>query len=345
MTGTPLDNSNKLLTNWDNWIFGPTMREMITNNWLSQTRFFSFSDAIESKDLKIRQGEFTEESVRSLMSKEGILNAIETYIRKHSLHLSTKAIVYLNFIEEVETLASALSDLTNIYPIHSKMNNTDKLVDHFKNRVSTGVAISVRSLSVGVDIPDINRVLLGTLSNIHALLLQITWRGSRYMPGKVTEVLDFTGVLVAVDPYTDYRSRENKQTCNQTCDTKYAEDLYRHALCVTSCETSKDTLLLCNKPFKVVKNQPALRYDWHRKEGEGCFEASPIYNWHFKSYTKPGSFDVYKEATCPNCGSVFKYTAKTFRKDPNNQILIGELRDETSNEVFIIEHNNDYCGN
>jgi len=342
MTGTPLNQNNTLLTDWDNWIFGPNMTEMINNNWLSNTRFFSFSDAIESKELKLQQGDFTEESIRSLMNKEGIINNIAYYIRHHQLNLTTKTIVYLNFIEEVTSLTAILSDLPNIFPIHSKMTNTDKLVYNFKHNVTVGIAISVRSLSVGVDIPDINRVILGTLSNIHSLLLQVMWRGSRYLPNKVTEVLDFTGVLNVVDPYIDFKYMNDTKNCLDLCQEKYEAENFKLELCLKDCHLKKVSLMVCGKTPKIVKSQSTVRSDWHLVKGTGCAEASPVYEWHFTTTKKEGSLDLYKWSTCPRCGSIFKYTTKTFLKDPNNLILTSSTERGSDDEVTILQTKGNY---
>jgi len=66
--------------------------------------------------------------------------------------------------------------------------------------------------------------------------------------------------------------------------------------------------MVCGKePISCIDNQYA--HSWKQESGEACKMALPTYAWSFKSMEQGRR--LRKQATCPNCGSVYSYLVET----------------------------------
>ena len=338
MTGTPLTNTNKLMSGFDNWIQPINMKQMVENSWISPTTFLSFSNTITKykDELKTKStGDYTEETVRRVITKSALINRIVTYIEDNKVHLKNKAMVYINFIVNATKVYQELIDkgFTNIFLIHSKRTNKENktALQQFKD-APYGVIVSVNSLAVGVNIPSANMILYGVLTKIHSLALQILWRASTYLPGKVATVIDFTGQLLgknAVNPYTDFSKYSNKLSCREECIAELGEYHEDFIDCLDTCGVEESVKCSFDNT-----NLYQDRTDWVQISGVGCDRINFLWDMKYWSEEVPNSSNLYKYGQCPSCNSIWRYTLKTLEYDPKK--LIRTHSEVKTNEVIIL---------
>jgi len=344
LTGTPLTNSNKLFNKDEfNWIQPITVKEVLEKRWLAPTTFIRRLDVISTNTIKSRSGEYTESEVRRVIAKEDLLNHIANYIKSTQLDKTNKTFIYLNFIEDVDKLYELLKGRLNIFKFHSKVTSksNEEALAKFKE-VKSGVMISVRSLSLGTNIPSADRIILGILTKIHSLFLQIVWRASTIdpnNPNKIAKVIDFTGQLGLVNPMTDFSEyTKNKDCFNFKCAT--IEDPFLKEICMDDCSESKPVLVYCGKPVSRIFEDPFAHSFKQVNDVESCGEGSPTYQWKFKSTQDESSFNITKSQVCPICEAKFEYKIRTLKEDPS-EFIVEEHGGEESEEVIVI-YNKEY---
>ena len=324
LTGTPLTNSNKLFDKRDyNWIQPITTLQMVQQGYLAETKFLSTSDAIERNKsvLKTKStGEYTEESIRRIITKSAMVNRLLGYILTNKSNENNKTLVYVNFIETANELYEKVKHLPNTFVLHSKLTKKvqEDTLKAFKES-SKGLIISVRSLSVGVNIPDADLLLYAIFTKIHSLALQILLRASTKYGDKVSTVIDFSGQLSedkAVNPMTNFSEYYDKPSCREKCLKLYDQFDIEFIPCLDNCKPEEsipcNTEMSSTNPYKI---------DWQRIEGKGCEMLSFVWENEYWSEPVPNSSNIYKFARCGHCGSVTRYTLVTLDNSPYDFIL------------------------
>jgi superfamily II DNA or RNA helicase len=329
LTGTPLTNRNKLLTGFDNIAFGLSINEGFKQDLLVKPLIVSRGDTIEKykPELLTKQQDYEPETVRRIISKEKLLNTIAKSIIDRDLSNNKKVAVYVDFIDTANQLYDMLKHLPNIYILHSKLpqRQQDKNFNDFK-QAKYGVIVNVRSLSRGIDIVDLNHIILGIYTKIHSLLFQILGRVYRLDPNntnKTSTIEDFTGVLQgedSINPFTDFSEYKEKKNCEEECLKAHGEDTFDYEICMDTCLQTDSPLIFCSNEPKILKKDP-YRNDYKLIEGKSCKSGSPVWEWKFKTTKKPNSFNLYKWSKCPVCGSIYRYELQTLKDSPENMIV------------------------
>lgn len=311
-TGTPLTNSNKLITDRiDNFIQPTSVRELLENNWLAPTRFMSNRDIIGSNSelLQTNRQDFDESVVRQLISREGLLASIRKLILDNQLDTQHNTVIYVNYIDTADTLFTQLSDLHNVNLVHSKLSANQQQQALANYESDFGVLINVRALSLGWDSPRTDRLIYSFFTKIHSLALQILWRSSTVNPDdphKQAVVYDLTGQLASVNPYTDFKQYSKKPSCRKQCEklTNPMEKFFCLASCVSEPPMSNCTGKL---PYSLTDNPYVSNFTVHA--GKPCGESVPVHQMQFKS-TEPSVGIVRKWSKC-KCGCVTYYDIQT----------------------------------
>ena len=324
-TGTPLTNSNKLITKGiDNFIQPTTVRDLLDNSWLAPTRFMSNSTILGdyADQLSTNKQDFDESIVRQIIQKEHLLNNIVTLIDDNHLATQHKCIIYVNYIATADELYELLKDRPNVYVVHSKLTQSqqDAAISAYQSATS-GVLINVRALSLGFDSPSTDTIIYALFTKIHSLCLQILWRASTIdpsNPGKVATVYDMTGQLAHVNPYTDFKSYSSKLSCKDQCIKQYPNDPLAQYFCMEACK-SNPILVPCRGqlPISLAEHPFISNYQIH--SGKPCNESRPMWEYEYKQ-TNPSTGILTKWTKC-KCGCVTSYDVRTLA-EPSAMIQV-----------------------
>lgn len=324
-TGTPLTNSNKLITKGiDNFIQPTTVRDLLDNSWLAPTRFMSNSTILGdyADQLSTNKQDFDESIVRQIIQKEHLLNNIVTLIDDNHLATQHKCIVYVNYIATADELYELLKDRPNVFVVHSKLTQSqqDAAISAYQSATS-GVLINVRGLSLGFDSPSTDTIIYALFTKIHSLCLQILWRASTIdptNPSKVATVYDMTGQLAHVNPYTDFKSYSSKLSCKDQCIKQYPNDPLAQYFCMEACK-SNPILVPCRGqlPISLAEHPFISNYQVH--SGKPCNESRPMWEYEYKQ-TNPSTGILTKWTKC-KCGCVTSYDVRTLA-EPSAMIQV-----------------------
>lgn len=323
-TGTPLTNSNKLITKGvDNFIQPVTVQQLLESNYIAPTRFLSNADIIgkHASQLKTSKQDFDEAIVRQIIKTEDLLGNIRKLIIDQQLDTKHNTVIYVNYIDTAEQLYALLSDLHNVNLVHSKLTEKQQSDALIRYEADYGILINVRALSLGWDSPRTDRLIYGFFTKIHSLALQILWRASTLNPenpDKIAKVFDMTGQLAQVNPYTDFTSYSKKKSCKDQCLEQYGNDPMQLYFCMESCK-GEPIVVKCDgkQPYHHTENPFISNYRVH--SGTPCNEAYP--SWEFKYKTVDAGLGlVTKYAKCP-CGCITAYDVRTLHQ-PSDMIPV-----------------------
>lgn len=194
-TATPDWKFAKHLTEiYNACIVGPQPDELVTQGFLSPYKHFARVLA-DLNDLKIKNGEFTEESQEVIFESrkvyDGLIKDLHTVSYK-------KSIVFTSSIKHcIDTYNKLIESGFNAIQVHSKISNSQQVFDMARYRAADSginICVSVGILTKGWDFPAVDLVILNRATTSLPLYLQMIGRGSRTLPGKqVFTVLDYGG--------------------------------------------------------------------------------------------------------------------------------------------------------
>jgi superfamily II DNA or RNA helicase len=173
-------------------IIGPQPDELVTDGYLCSYRHYARVLA-NLDELKIKNGEFTEESQQHVFESKRVYDGLVADLRQQSFR---KAIVFTASIKHCEDVYAMLTkEGFNCIRVHSKIDSARQTWDmkEFKDATSgLDICVSVGILTKGWDFPPIDMVILYRATTSLPLYLQMIGRGSRTHPGKeVFTVLDY----------------------------------------------------------------------------------------------------------------------------------------------------------
>lgn len=342
-TGTPLTNTNKLLTSGiDNFIQPITIREMLENNWLAPTKFFSNSTIISdnSTALATSKQDFDESVVRQIIQKEHLLENILQLIDKHNLDTQHKTLIYVNYIATANELYELIKHRNNVFVVHSQLSQSEQdLAIAEYQQTASGVLINVRALSLGFNSESTDTIIYATFTKIHSLALQILWRASTIdpsNPNKVATVYDMTGQLAFINPYTDFKSYSSKLPCPDQCKKQYPNDPLAQFFCLESCKTDP-ILVPCRGELPYSLRDNPLVSNFTVFEGTPCMESRPMWDYTYKQ-TNPFVGTLRKWSKCA-CGCITFYDVQTLTKPAEMvQVYDNAVKRNTITVIFSEEH-------
>lgn len=173
-------------------LVGPQPDELVTNGYLCSYRHYARVLA-NLDELKIKNGEFTEESQQMVFESKKVYEGLFNDLRTQQFN---KAIIFTASIKHCDDVYGMLqSNSLRCIRIHSKQSQQDQVWDmkEFKDPASgLNICVSVGILTKGWDFPAIDLVVLNRATTSLPLYLQMIGRGSRTLPGKeVFTVLDY----------------------------------------------------------------------------------------------------------------------------------------------------------
>jgi len=173
-------------------VIGPQPDELITDGFLCPYQHFARVSA-NLDDLKIKNGEFTEESQQAVFESRKVYDGLITDL---STMPYRKAVIFTSSIKHCDDTFNELhaAGITCIR-VHSKVHAAEQSYDMAQFIDGPiNICVSVGILTKGWDFPAIDLVILQRATTSRPLYLQMIGRGSRTSPGKSTfTVLDYGG--------------------------------------------------------------------------------------------------------------------------------------------------------
>ena len=191
LTATPYTKG--LGKHFDRHIEPVTMKQLIANNYLVPFEIYGPSIADLSK-LKVRAGEFTEESVGEVFDKADIIgDVVKTWLKicpgKKTIAFGAN-IAHLKHMAEQFNRAGIKADQINAYQPDEER---DEILKGFMEGDTT-VMCSVEVLTKGFDFPAAECAILAVATRSMTKWVQTTGRALRTSPGKEKAIiLDFGG--------------------------------------------------------------------------------------------------------------------------------------------------------
>lgn len=201
LTATPnrMDQKDILRFYEDNLVFEIDQEEAIKKGFLASFNYKGFKDNVDYSNIYFSGFKYdTNDLNRSLMIEERDKSIISKF---KELALDKKTIGFCASTEYADWCAKKFKEEgINAIAIHSNLDNADvdvsdkdKLIDDFK-KSKYQVAFVVDMFNEGVDIPDIECLLLLRPTESITILTQQIGRGLRIYPGKKEVlILDFIG--------------------------------------------------------------------------------------------------------------------------------------------------------
>lgn len=173
-------------------VTGPQVSELVEAGYLSQYQHFA-RVAANISALKLKAGEFTEESQEIAFESPKVYDALRDDLSSHPFK---KCLVFTASIHQCKALHAALAARgINAIQVHSEQSdavNGFGMKDFESLTSKTNVCVSVGTLTKGFDFPTIDLIVLMRATTSLPLYLQMIGRGSRTVFGKsIFTVLDY----------------------------------------------------------------------------------------------------------------------------------------------------------
>lgn len=175
-------------------VVGPQPDELVQSGHLVSYQHFARVVA-DLDDLKIKNGEFSEESQEKVFESRKVYNGLIQDLRVVPYR---KALVFCASIKHCQDVSEQLgkAGILNIQ-IHSKRDRGEQSFDMARYKdvnSSINVCVSVGVLTKGWDYPPLDLVILNRATTSLPLYMQMIGRGSRTYTGKqIFTVLDYGG--------------------------------------------------------------------------------------------------------------------------------------------------------
>jgi superfamily II DNA or RNA helicase len=198
ITATPMSASKKdpLSNYFQRLIIGAEISDLVEQGYLAKSETFAWKKEGADK-LKVRQGEYDSHEMGEFYSREmHIKNCIDVYWKYCA---GKKTIIFNVNIEHNDLVYLALKrEGLNVRSIDSNSADKEKrkeIFDWFSNNFDA-ILCNVGIATTGLDVPDIERVMLNRLTKSLPLYLQMVGRGSRVTDTKDSFViLDLGGTI------------------------------------------------------------------------------------------------------------------------------------------------------
>lgn len=193
LTATPKrTNGQGLNSIADDIIVGVTTKWLIENKFLAPYEYYS-SVLIDQDKLKIKRGEYEQDSIISEVDKPKIYGAvIDNYIKFAN---SKKAIVFCASVEHSKKVASEFNE-RGIKAEHldgtTKKDDRKNIMDRFRNSKTT-ILCNYEIISEGISVDDCECCILLRPTQSLILHIQSSMRCMRYQENKTAIILDLVG--------------------------------------------------------------------------------------------------------------------------------------------------------
>jgi len=205
VTATPI-SEQPLKYQYDNLILGPSVQNLIDNNYLLNCDVYGFaSDLVSKEKWKIKKGEFDEKQMEDFYSSEKMVkNVVNAYWEKSA---GKKTLIFNVNLKHNECVRNAFAlEGLEVRTISSETDKTERkeTINWFKHN-KHAILCNVGVLTTGFDEPSVETIILNRATKSLALYLQMIGRGSRISEGKEKFlILDLGKNTLRHGPYTEY---------------------------------------------------------------------------------------------------------------------------------------------
>lgn len=252
----------------DDIIVGQSIHELTKQGFLAPFRYFQPPNDFDVKLLKRSStGDYTNDSMNEAMSSRIFGHIVKQYKR---IAPDKQAVVYAHSIEAAKRIAKQFneSDISaREVDGNTSKNVRDAIVKDFKNQ-KIKILVNVNLFTEGVDLPNVDCVIMARPTASLALYLQFSMRCLNPRKGKTAIIIDHANNFKKFgypDDDRDWKQaiKSGKQTSKTslkdpgesivTCDYCFAV--------VKACEVKDGKCPICGKPIKVHDAKPVSDVD------------------------------------------------------------------------------------
>lgn len=182
---------------FDQMIVGPSMRELINREYLSDYEIICPESDLNVDDSPLsKDGDYSNQTLRKAAKKSHIVgDVVETYFKNA---LGRSAIVFATDVETANEMARKFNEWgISAASLNGKTNPTvrDKYIKEFKSG-KCRVLVNVDLFDEGFDVPSCDVVIMARPTASLGKYLQMVGRGLRYMPDKLALIIDHVSNVV-----------------------------------------------------------------------------------------------------------------------------------------------------
>lgn len=252
----------------DDIIVGQSIHELTDKGFLAPFRYFQPPDDFDSKLLKRGStGDFTNESMQEAMSTKIFGHIVKQYKRIAS---GMQAVVYTYSIDSAHKIAAEFNEAgISARSVNGKtpQDMRDHIVRMFRDQ-RIKILVNVNLFTEGVDLPNVDCVIMARPTASLALYLQFSMRCLNPRPGKTAIIIDHANNFKTFgypDDDRDWKQaiKSGKQKSKTlltdpglsivTCDYCFAV--------VKASEVKDGKCPICGKPIKVHEAKPVSDVD------------------------------------------------------------------------------------
>lgn len=252
----------------DDIIVGQSIHELTEKGFLAPFRYFQPPDDFDSKLLKRGStGDFTNESMQEAMSTRIFGHIVKQYKRIAS---GMQAVVYTYSIDSAHKIAAEFNESgITARSVNGKtpQDMRDHIVRMFRDQ-RIKILVNVNLFTEGVDLPNVDCVIMARPTASLALYLQFSMRCLNPRPGKTAIIIDHANNFKTFgypDDDRDWKKaiKSGKQKSKTlltdpglsivTCDYCFAV--------VKASEVKDGKCPICGKPIKVHEAKPVSDVD------------------------------------------------------------------------------------
>lgn len=176
--------------------------KLVREGYLCAPRTIQTGQSIDTDGLHVRMGEFIQKEL-----EERLQGGVTRRIVDESIRLGedrNRWLVYANSIEHADAMSELYQQRGYDVPaLHSKVQDRDQLMADFKAGKYRGL-VSRDMLTTGVDVPEVDYIVVARATRSPGLWIQIVGRGTRPHPSKRDcLVADFGGNIERLGPIND----------------------------------------------------------------------------------------------------------------------------------------------
>lgn len=252
----------------DDIIVGQSIHELTDKGFLAPFRYFQPPNDFDSKLLKRGStGDFTNESMQEAMSTRIFGHIVKQYKRIAS---GMQAVVYTYSIDSAHKIAAEFNEAgITARSVNGKtpQDMRDHIVKMFRDQ-RIKILVNVNLFTEGVDLPNVDAVIMARPTASLALYLQFSMRCLNPRPGKTAIIIDHANNFKTFGYPDDDRDwkraiKSGKQK-SQTLLTDPGLSIVTCDYCfavVKASEVKDGKCPICGKPIKVHEAKPVSDVD------------------------------------------------------------------------------------
>lgn len=196
----------------DDIVVGQSIAWLTENGYLAPFKYYALSDIDRSK-LRKRNGDYTTNSMDNAISHQIYGNIVRQYQR---LAAGKQAVVYCHSIESAKQVVQQFNNVgisAKEIDGDTSSQTRERIVNEFKNQQVTILA-NVNLFTEGVDLPNVDCVIMARPTSSLALYLQFSMRCLNPRPGKTAIIIDH------VDNYLTHGLPDDNRDWRQAAITR-----------------------------------------------------------------------------------------------------------------------------